>query len=195
MVFPWAPHRVHGLYVEHTVSISPGYGEGKTTGWRHTAEDTTCSYEQLSLNARSQQLAFPAKPFPSTRKYQEVSDQSEPDESCTLQWAKHFRLTPQIQPRNRCENCWSQWQDRHEVSKPWTKPETEQEINTVPTEISPDLRKIHYFHYCNCSTVLFWPNSLTSEEALQCLFCNTTTPLVRHIHSYSVLPGTASSLW
>lgn len=145
MVFPWALHRVQGSYIEHTVSISPGYGEGKTTGWRHTVEDTTCSYEQLSLNARSQQLAFPAKPFPSTRKYQEVTDQFESDESCTLQWAKHFRPTPQIQPRNRRENCWSQWQDRHEVSKPWIKPETEQEINTVPTEISPDLGKSTIF--------------------------------------------------
>ena len=55
-----------------------GKGRGRD---EDTTEDTTCSYEQLSLNARSQQLAFSAKPFPSMRKYQEVTAQFEADEA------------------------------------------------------------------------------------------------------------------
>jgi len=45
-------------------------------GYRHITQDVTCSYEELSLNARSQQPAFLAKPFPSMGKYPEVTAHS-----------------------------------------------------------------------------------------------------------------------
>lgn len=146
------------LYIEDTVAISLGYGEGKRMGWRHMTQDTNCSSEQLSLNTRSQQLAFPAKPFPFARKYQEVAGQQEPDETCTLQWAKHF-LPNATNPAKEL-----MWELLKSVARhTWSEQATDQALNRARDQYSPhwnftSFGKIHYFHYCYCSTVLFWPN-------------------------------------
>lgn len=154
------------------VSVSLEYSKGKKMGWKHMIQDTTCSYEQLSPNGKSQQLAFPAKPLLLMGKHQELW--------CSVWiWWKLLSLVGKTLSPNTLnpaeELLWEplgQWREMYETSKPWINPKQTKK-SWQSTLVMPDLGKPTVF--VAVSMLRCYSNPINTSNVLSCSWATTDT--------------------